>query len=147
MAFVRLNYPEIQNLLPPRDLPLRADYYSKNLVRAFVKRRKMLLVISEAKPTIVELERIYKEKEVVPEPNRDDEWNEWMADCARNISRKTNELHESEEDLAIAIATIESIKEEIELIHQTHPDAFHYTRNILDVIMQNEKMPTAPIWN
>ena len=146
-AFVRLNYPEIQNLLPARDLPLRADYYSKALVGAFVQRRKMILTISELRQPLVELERLYKEKELVPEPNRDDEWIEWMADCAKNISRKSNEIHEREEDLAIAVATIKAVSDEVALINESHPDAWHYTRSISDMITQNEKMPTSPLWN
>lgn len=143
--YVPLKAPEIISLTPSTTGE-RMNKVSSIVIQNFIKGRKMRLSYKDMRGEIKELESLYKEKEIVPEPNRDEDWTNWMLECRKNLGKKQLAAQEVRADIDIIEETIDRIHREIIEISQYHQNSWNYTQVVMDMIEQGRKNPLHERW-
>lgn len=144
--YVPLKAPEIISLTPSTTGE-RMNKVSSIVIQNFIKGRKMRMTYKEMRGEIKELESLYKDKEVVPEPNRDEDWTNWMLECRKNLGKKQLAAQEVRADIDIIEETIDRIHREIIEISQYHQNSWNYTQVVMDMIEQGRKNPLHERWS
>lgn len=143
--YVPLKAPEIISLTPSTTGE-RMNKVSSIVIQNFIMGRKMRLSYKDMRGEIKELESLYKEKEIVPEPNRDEDWTNWMLECRKNLGKKQLAAQEVRADIDIIEETIDRIHREIIEISQYHQNSWNYTQVVMDMIEQGRKNPLHERW-
>ena len=143
--YVPLKAPEIISLTPSSTGD-RMNAVSSIVIQNFIKGRKMRMTYKDMRVEIKELESLYKGKEVVPEPNRDEEWTNWMLECRKNLGKKQLAAQEVRADIDIIEQTIDRIHREIIEISQYHQNSWNYTQVVMDMIEAGRKNPLHERW-
>ena len=133
--------------LTPRTIGNRMNLVSTIIIGSFAEGRKLRILYQDQSEETDKLESLYKERDEIPEPNRDADWIQWMLDCRKNLNKKQMEADGTRADIDIISSTVDRIHREIIEISQYHQNSWNYTQVVMDMIEAGRKDPTHKRWS
>lgn len=144
--YIPLTASEIVSLTPALTGD-RMNLISAVVITNFIKGRNLRVQYKEMKSEISDLENLYREKESVPEPNRNEDMVNWMLDCQRNMRKKQMALDEVRADIDILEQNTDRVHREVIEISHFHQNSWNYTQVVMDMIEAGRKNPLHERWS
>lgn len=149
-----VNTPEYSPLKPNEIISLtpattgsRMNKVSNIIISSFIAGRNLRLEYKKQSEETSLLESLYRERENVPEPNRDEDWTNWMLDCRKNLNKKQMAVDSVRADIDIIEQIVDRVQREIIEISQYHQNSWNYTQVVMDMIEAGRKDPLHERWS
>ncbi len=120
---------------------------SSFIIRNFCQGRNLRLTYKQVRIEVKSLEALYQEREEIPEPNRDEDWTNWMLECRKNLGKSQMAAQELRADIDIIEQTIDRVHKEIIEISHYHQNSWNYTQVVMDMIEAGRKDPMHERWS